>query len=279
MTEHRYIIKKDGEKELYSKGKIRRSLLKAGTEPEIVEYIIAYIEKNLQKVSKSKDIYRLVLHQLKKKQPVAAIKYTLKEAIMDIGPTGFTFERYFAKLMEHYGYQTQVGTIVKGFCVEHEIDVIAHKDQGHFMVECKYHNHPGSKSDLKTVLYIYARFLDLKKGNRHNSHPYQFSQAWLATNTKCTTEAIKYAQCVNLNLIAWHYPEEKNLEYYIEYKKLYPISILPELKKKEKQKLFESNIYTIQDFLKTPPSIIAEILSTDQDTVDKLFARAALLLL
>lgn len=120
---------------------------------------------------------------------------------------------------------------------------------------------------MKTVLYIYARFLDLKKGNRHNSHPYQFSQAWLATNTKCTTEAIKYAQCVNLNLIAWHYPEEKNLEYYIEYKKLYPISILPELKKKEKQKLFESNIYTIQDFLKTPPSIIAEILSTDQDTV------------
>ncbi|MCG9479506.1 MAG: restriction endonuclease [Actinomycetia bacterium] len=274
----RYIVKEDGEQELYIPGKIKKSLLKAGAEPQIAEHIIAFIEENLQKVSKSKDIYRLVLTQLKKKQPAAAIKYTLKKAIMDMGPAGYTFERYFAKILERYGYITRVGTMVKGHCVEHEIDVIANKDQDHFMVECKYHNHPGTKSDLKTALYIYARFLDLKKGNHSNSHKYQFSQAWLVTNTKCTTEAVKYANCVNMNIIAWHYPKGRNLEYYIEAKKLYPVSILPGLKKKKRYKLFENEIYTIQDLLKNKPEFISNLLGLDKDSCNRLFARAAMLL-
>ncbi len=220
-----------------------------------------------------------MLKQLKKREPGAAVKYTLKKAIMDMGPAGYVFERYMARILNEYGYRTQTGEIIKGFCVDHEVDVIAHKDNNHYMIECKYHNNKGAKSAIQTVLYVYARFLDLKKANLDDREDYNFKEVWLATNTKCTTEAIKYANCVKMGIIAWHYPEDKNLEYYIENKKLYPISILPGLKNNHKIKLFENDILTVKDLMDNSPKSIEKLLSINKSASERLFARAAMLIL
>jgi hypothetical protein len=227
---------------------------------------------------KSQDIYDLVLEHLKKNQPAAAIKYTLKKAIMGLGPAGYIFEKYIARILRAHGFETDVGRIIKGLCVNHEVDVIAEKDHNHIMIECKYHNDPGTKSDIKTALYVYARFLDIKNACEMNANSYSFSKVWLATNTKCTSDAISYARCVKMGVMAWHYPRKKNLEYYIESKKLYPISILPGLKEYQKNKLFDNDIFTIQDFLNNTPDLIAKKISADQLAANKLFAEAALLL-
>ncbi len=274
----KYILKEDGNKQLFNEEKIKKSLLKAGTKEEVAAYVINVINSHLEKVSESKDIYRLVLQQLKKKQPTAAMKYSLKKAIMDMGPAGYVFEKYIAKILKEYGYRTQVGLIIKGYCVDHEIDVTAQKNDKHYMVECKYHNKKGAKSDIQTALYVYARFLDLKKANTGDNHNYSFQQVWLATNTKCTTEVIKYASCVKMKIIAWAYPEKKNLEYYIENKKLYPISILTGLKKAQKEKLFGRNIITVKDLLRNTPQSIEEIASMESSSVEKLFAKAAMII-
>ena len=157
------ITKEDGTEELFNEEKLKTSLLNAGTDPAVVDEAASNIKKNMDEIIKSEDIYRLCLEHLKKTQPDAAIKYTLKKAIMDLGPTGYVFERYFAKVLEAHGFQVKVSKFVRGFCVEHEMDIIAEKGAEHFMVECKYHNDTGTKSDIKTALYIYARFLDIKK--------------------------------------------------------------------------------------------------------------------
>lgn len=146
------------------------------------------------------------------------------------------------------------------------------------MIECKYHNNIGTKSDVKTALYISARFLDIKNASKAGLNRYNFSQGWLATNTKCTTDAIKYANCVKLNIVAWHYPHDNNLEYYIESKKLYPVSILPGLGDLQKDKLFENKIYSIQDLLEEPQDTIEKLVNLDITAVRKLYAEAALLL-
>ncbi len=274
----KYISKVDGTEEVFDEEKIRTSLLNAGTDPDIVDATTSRIKKNLNEIIKSQDIYKLALEHLKKNQPVAAIKYTLKKAIMDLGPTGYIFEKYFARVLEAHGFKTEVGRIVKGYCVDHEVDVVAEKDDSHYMVECKYHNDPGTKSDVKTSLYIHARFLDILKACDEGFNDYSFNEAWLATNTKCTTEAIKYASCVKMRIIAWHYPRNENLEYHIESKKLYPVSILSDLKEYQKNKLFDNDILTIQDLLKNTPDSIAKDISTNQLTANRLFAEAALLL-
>jgi hypothetical protein len=81
-----------------------------------------------------------------------------------------------------------------------------------------------------------------------------------------------------MRVTAWHYPHKKNLENFIESKKIYPVSILPSLKKNQKKRLFENNIITIQDFLENTPKSIASGVSTSQAKANRLFAEAALLL-
>ena len=73
------------------------------------------------------------------------------------------------------------------------------------------------------------------------------------------------------------YPEDKNLEYYIE--KLYPVSVLPGLKKVNKERLFENNIFTVKDLLKQSSSMIQELLSIDKSAADMLLAKAAMIIL
>jgi hypothetical protein len=274
----RFILKEDGTKELFNEEKIKISLLRAGANEKIASSIVDKVKEQLTgQCVKTKDVYRLALGYLKKRQPAVAIKYTLKKAMMNLGPTGYIFEKYIAKILQEYDFKTQVGKIVKGFCVEHEIDVIAEKDNEHHIMECKYHNSRETKSDVKIALYIHARFLDIKKAGDEDITNYNFSKAWLVTNTKCTSEAISYANCVNLGIISWHYPTNMNLEHYIEQKKLYPISILPSLKDKQKDKLLENNILTIQDLLSNNLESICNYISADQNLVRKLFIEAEML--
>jgi len=38
--------------------------------------------------------------------------------------TGFPFDRFIAALMRYQYQHVKVGEVVKGFCVDHEIDVV-----------------------------------------------------------------------------------------------------------------------------------------------------------
>jgi Holliday junction resolvase-like predicted endonuclease len=160
---------------------------------------------------------------------------------MQLGPSGYPFEKFIARLLDHLGYQTQTQVILKGKCIDHEIDVIAKKDNQSFMVECKYHNRPGTKSRSKDVLYTQARFEDLVD---------HFDHLWLVTNTKLTTNAIKYGQCQGMKLIAWRYPTKGSLEQLIEDNNLHPLTCLSFLDRHDRQMLFQDNLVLCRDLAK-----------------------------
>ena len=52
--------------------------------------------------------------------------------------------------------------------MDHEVDVVAKKDNMVFFLECKYHNHRGTYSDIKTALYVHARFVDIEKAIKNS---------------------------------------------------------------------------------------------------------------
>ena len=52
----KYILKVDGAQEIFNEEKIKSSLLRAGTEPENVAYIVDIIKKHLEEISKSKAV-------------------------------------------------------------------------------------------------------------------------------------------------------------------------------------------------------------------------------
>lgn len=272
----KYIIKADGKKEQYDEEKISSSFIKAGASPEIATVATKTINKKVKDNMSTDKIYHRALSHLRVLEPRVALKYSLKRAIMDMGPEGFVFEKYIAKILREYGFVTEVGQILNGHCVNHEVDVIAKKENQVCMIECKYHNSRGIKSDIKTALYTHSRFLDIEKAYREKdiNNNTRF-EAWLVTNTKCTSDAIKYAGCVGLKILAWHYPKVENLEYFIETKKLYPISILSTITEKQRDILFDSDIILTKELGSYKADSLAELISVRQSRASKILNEAS----
>jgi len=234
------VIKSSGNKEPFSQKKILRSIKNAGGSSRLAKETIKQVRQKIHNEITTKEILKIILNNLKK-EPGIAEKYALKQAIMGLGPTGFPFEKYFAKILEHYGYKTKVGIKIKGKMILHEVDIIAEKKKK-YMIECKYHNEPGTITKLHPAMYTYARFLALKNQ--------KFDMPWLVTNTKCSRDAISYAKGVGLKITGWSYPEKNSLQELISKKNIYPITILNELKDKTKEILFNNNIITLKDLEK-----------------------------
>lgn len=275
----KYIIKADGKKEQYDEEKISSSFIKAGASPEITTAATKTINKKVKDNMSTDEIYHRALSHLRVLEPGVALKYSLKRAIMDMGPEGFVFEKYIAKILREYGFITEVGRIINGHCVNHEVDVVAKKESQVCMIECKYHNSRGTKSDIKTALYIHSRFLDIEKAYREKDNNNNTRlEAWLVTNTKCTSDAIKYAGCVNLKILAWHYPKVENLEYFIETKKLYPISILSTITEKQRDILFDSDIILAKELGSYKMDSLAELISVRQSRASKILNEASIII-
>ena len=162
MDQNIYVTKASGEKSLFSTEKIRRSLSKSGASNEQIELVIEQVSNQLYEGITTKKIYQIAYSILKGLGRHTAARYHLKRAIMELGPSGFPFEKYLGEILKYQGYSIQIGQIIQGKCVTHEIDIIAKKNDQLKMIECKYHNHPGIFCDVKIPLYIHARFEDIK---------------------------------------------------------------------------------------------------------------------
>ena len=167
----------------------------------------------------------------------------MKKAIYELGPTGFSFELYIAELFKKQGYHVQIGQIVKGRCVKHEVDVSAEKADKHFMVECKFHQTGGIFCNVKIPLYVQARFKDIElEWQQQEGHGNKFHQGWVVTNTRFSLDAIQYGNCVGLYLLGWNFPHNDSLNKLIDSLRLYPITCLHSITATEKQQLLKKKI-------------------------------------
>ncbi len=246
------IIKANGERQVFEPQKLRNSLTRAKATPAIAERIISHVEAELQDGMTTKDIYRHAFEILGRELKPAALRYSLRKAVMELGPSGFPFEKFVAEIFKAKGFETEIDVEMLGECVSHEIDVVAWNENKLIIVEAKFHNVLGIKSDLKVVLYIKARFDDLANTtfNYGNPSPHKASggqgrkidESWLVTNTKFSEQAIRYAECKSMKLVGWNYPIKGNLQDLIEDTGLHPITCLTSISKNEKQLLLASGI-------------------------------------
>ncbi len=219
-----------------------RSLRKIGTDKETADMIVQKIESDLtEEGHTTKEIYRQAFTLLRKHQRPVALRYSLKRAIAELGPSGFPFEKFVAEIFKAQGYQTFTDQIVLGTCVPHEIDVVAFNDKELIMTEAKFHTDFGAHSDLKVALYIKARFEDLQNTVfKFGGKERKLTRGMLITNTNFSSTAIQYGECVHLNMVGWNYPHDKNLHHLIEGLNLVPLTVLTTLNQSEK-KMFLAN--------------------------------------
>jgi len=220
-----FVINALGEKEPFSLNKVYRSALRAGASKRLAQLITEKIEKEVYDGISTQKIYEKIKNFLFETEFKTGVRYSLKEAIRKLGPAGFYFEKYIGEIFKKLGFKVLLNQLVNGKYVNnYEIDFLAEKDRQLVIAECKFHHLINSRVDLKVALIVYARFLDIKKGDffkRLKIRP------MIITNTKFTSQVIKYAQGYHIDLLGWHYPENRGLEYLIESEKMYPVTILP----------------------------------------------------
>jgi len=237
------ITKANGEKSIFDPGKLLNSLVRSGADVAQAHEIVDSITTDLYPGISTKKIYQKAFSLLKQRSRFLAARYNLKNAIMILGPSGYPFERFVGELLKHQGFKVEVAKIIEGKCVNHEVDVIAEKDSHHFMIECKYHNQPGTVSDVKIPLYIHSRFLDVaEQWKRLPGHEHKIHQGWVVTNTRFTLDAIQYGNCAGLKLLGWDYPSKGSLKDLIDSFGLYPITTLTSLTLAEKKSLLQMNL-------------------------------------
>lgn len=237
------IVKSTGERERFDIKKLETSLIRSGASEKNVGLIADHILGEVREGMSTGEIYTHAFSLLRKYERPVALKYSVRRAVLELGPSGFPFEKFIAELFKARGFKAETNLLARGQCVEHEIDVIAWNNLKLIIAEAKFHNDNGLKSDLKVALYVKARFDDLKEtlftveGKKR-----KYDEAYLITNTKFTISAIEYAECKGLALIGWNYPAQGNLHNMIEDFNLHPITALTTLTNSEKRELLSHGI-------------------------------------
>jgi hypothetical protein len=237
------IIKTTGDIEEFSLEKLAQSIERAGIGTQKAQEIASdvFARSDLKTTT---DVHEATYEKLKENYRPVAARYNLKRALMELGPSGFPFEQFFARLLEASGYTTSTNRTLRGMCIEHEIDVMAYKDNRHFIFECKFHNHLGYKSDVQTVLYMKARFDDIKTRweSIHEGRNEHLHKLWIVTNTQFTTQAEEYAKCVGIELMSWRCPKGNSLAELIDKAGIHPVTAITKLTHRQKEYLVNHGV-------------------------------------
>ncbi len=237
-----HVIKASGEQVPFAPEKLLHSLRRAGATKVQAEEVLAGLRSRIYSGITTREIYRIAQRLLKKQAVHVAARYHLKRGIMELGPSGYPFEKFIAAVMHAQHFEVQTGVIVPGVCVPHEVDVLAQRERQVCFVECKYHNRQGILCDVKVPLYIHARFNDLRSHTEKSANHQRSYEGWLVTNTRFSKDALTYGTCAGLHMQSWDYPSGNSLREQIDRLGLYPLTCLTTLTRQEKQWLLEKQL-------------------------------------
>ena len=273
MKADSYIQKANGSLVLFNREKLIGSLVRSGAKEVQANSIADEIEVNLVQGMKTQKIYQKAFKLLRSGNRPADSNYQLKRAVMDLGPSGYPFEHLVSAIFRHQDYQVKTGIIMPGICVTHEVDVFAENDHQVNFIECKFHNQPGVKSDVKIAMYVNSRVIDLK--NRWlKDHPEEKRtiSGGLVTNTKLTEDARVFASCSGILGIGWDTPHKMAIMEQLTDMRLLPITLIPSLTKREREEIVKNGIVLCRELIQAKEKL--ESLMIESYRIEKLIAEA-----
>lgn len=255
MPQEHNIVKTDGSKAPYEERKLVNSLQAIDLPAEQVDKVLAHLQTSAHTPQSTTALYREVFKLLKQEQSPFAARYHLKNALFELGPTGYPFEKYISSIFSELGFEVHVGIQLEGKCVKHEMDVVAHKQEETVLIECKFHQSKSTKSHVQVPLYVQARYLDIKQAWAKSGINTRLSGVTIVTNTSFSQDAINYAYCEQIRLLSWNYPKEAGLKDLIGAFKMYPITCSTHLSKREKRLLISDEVHLCRTLIKRPEAL------------------------
>jgi Holliday junction resolvase len=247
------IQKYSGEYVDFDLDKLAFSLSKSGATESDVDEIVRKIEPQIYDGMHTKDLYKLAFKYLKKKSNTFAARFSLKRALRDLGPDGYYFERWVARLFQHMGYETLHNQLLAGYAVNHEIDVLGKKDGALIIAECKFRNTTEAKISVTTPMYFLSRFKDLQGKTFDNFESEAVvKEGWLVTNVFLTEDAKVFCKYYGLDMLSWDFPEDKSIKARVDNTGLYPITCLTTLNKSDKNELLKLDCILVRELIEHP---------------------------
>ncbi len=230
--------------------RLKDSLSKSGATPDVVDEVWDAMKPMVYDGISTRDLYKLAFRLLKREADSFAARYSLKRALRDLGPAGYYFEQWVAKLFQHAHYQTITSQLLVGNSVTHEVDVVAQKADELLLVECKFRNTVDAKITVTTPMYFLSRVKDFE-GREFSffGKPMQFTAGWLVTNAYMTTDSIDFGKYYGLNLLSWDYPADSSIKRRVDNAGLYPLTCLTTITKSEKDTLLKQGCILVKDLV------------------------------
>ncbi|MCW0482976.1 ATP cone domain-containing protein [Gaoshiqia sediminis] len=261
MSQPTYITirKASGDAEQFDVDKLKRSLQRAGAEPAVIDEIADEVVGSLYDGITTKKIYARAFSLLRRKNRVNAFRYKLKQALFELGPTGYPFEQFVGEIFKCRDYRVEVGQVLEGRCITHEMDVIATNGTEQVLVECKYSKDQGKQVSIQVPLYVHSRIGDIVQKRKDLPEYRGFSfTGGVATNTRFTDDSMAYSRCVGLKLLGWDFPGGNGLKDLMERYRVFPVTVLENLIKKQKTRLLELGVVTCRQ-LRDKPEVWGEL--------------------
>jgi len=262
------VLNLQGQLEPFSSNKVYTSAKRSGASPKLARQISKDIEKQIYEGMKTTEIYKLVKKGLNKQDRPSSYRFTLKQAIKDLGPSGFPFEKYVADIYQAHGYNVKTNVKIRGKYAVHELDFVARKGKEVLLGECKFRRSSSDNIDLKTALRVHARCEDVAGGGVFRGLSVV---PMIVTNSRFSSQVIRYSKGVGIALLGWRYPKDRGLEVMIESEKLYPVTILPSFRRGLVNDFSDANVMLAKD-------VMDNITIVDKNTLEKLRREASLLI-
>ncbi|UCE44380.1 MAG: restriction endonuclease [Candidatus Bathyarchaeota archaeon] len=268
-----FVTKADGTKQPYDRKKILRTCLRMGVTREIAEKVAGRVETNMYEGIETKKLLQMIFRYLSKYKPSVKYRICLRKGLSLMKPKP-DFERFIQILLSEHDYTVASNQIVRGKCVEHEIDAVAEKDGETYIVEVKHHYNYHTPTGLDESRIARAVFEDITEGFKLGLNNLKVDSAMIVCNTKFSQHAKRYADCRGIRKIGWSTPPNHGLQDMIEEKKLYPVSCLKGLDTKTREKLASTGVLLVKQLTTAKPEEIRRQVEIPRKTLASLIEKA-----
>jgi len=268
-----YVTKADGTTQLFNREKVVNTCLRMGATRAVAESVAKNVESMIYAGIETRKILQMIFRHLRNQKPVFRHQIDLRKALSLLNPAP-DFERYIQLLLSEHGYEVTPNQIVKGKCVEHEVDAIARKNGKTCLVEIKHHFSYHTQTSLDVPRISRAVFEDVTDGYELGLNNLKIDYSMIVCNTKLSEHAKRYANCRGIDHIGWGSPKNHNLEKMIEEKKLYPITFLKGLNAETRGNLISNRIIMLKHLTEKSAAELKKITGLHKEKLQSLIVNA-----
>ncbi len=264
-----YLTKADGSKQLFSREKVVRTCLRMGANPQLADAVAQKVESRIYDGMPTAKVLQLIFLFMRKDRPGLRHFFDLRKGLsrMDSKPE---FEAFVRVVLRHQGFDVESNQILKGRCVEHEIDAIARKDGVTYFVEAKHHQSFHALTGLDESRIARAVLEDVSEGYQLGLSGVRVDKAMIVTNTRYSEHAIRYGKCRDITQVGWNYPLNGGLDDMIHGKRLHPLSCLKGLQRDDRLRLLDSGFVLITDLANESPESLVRKVGLGRRTAEEL---------